>query len=411
VTFHLHDNYDKSAEMLRPLSVIDTPPKESRDYYPPYSDKTNAIIYMAQKSHKVYLRDSMALLSRSLDLLFKNYLLIDDHYTNVTVFIFHTGDFDASDLENWENHYPAATKGTIQLVNLLEKDSPYWKVPSWLREEDLPKWRNPEFNIGYRNMIRWYAIRMWEYFAEINHQVGTRYKYIMRMDEESFIHSPIRYDIFRYMSKHGYDYAYRTCSYEMNALQQIFHNYTTYARSTFGNKWTKNRHFSGAFCGFYNNWFIGNLHFFRSEKVQHLLNFFDKEGYMYRERLNDLVIQTGAVYTFAETKRIHRFLDFSYEHFTLDKDGCPKWGSLSTGYRDDSAEELVASFVQKLDEANCTIDDSLSKRIVPGLHVSRDSVGDLSPTYHHLPPKLQKSTLLSVKAGRIDLPNRGERSG
>lgn len=252
---------------------------------------------------------------------------------------------------------------------------------------------------------------MWDYFAEVNRQVGTHYKYIMRMDEESFLHSPIRYDIFRYMSRHGYDYAYRTCSYEMNALQQIFHNYTLNARLTFGEKWTKNRHFNGAFCGFYNNWFIGNLNFFRSDKVQHMLHFFDNQGYMYRDRLNDLVIQTGAVYAFAETKRIHRFLDFSYEHFTLDENGCPKWGALSTGYRDDSAEELVATFVQKLDNANCTINDSQAKRVVPGLHVSRDSVADLSPTYHHLPPRLRKSTILSVKAGRIDLPNRGERSG
>lgn len=250
---------------------------------------------------------------------------------------------------------------------------------------------------------------MWEYFAEVNLNVGTNFKYIMRMDEESFLHSPIRYDIFQYMSKRGYDYAYRTCSYEMNAIQQIFHNYTSHARLTLGNRWKKNRHFTGAHCGFYNNWFIGNLHFFRSDNVQNMLNFFDREGYMYRDRLNDLVIQTGAVYAFAETKRIHRFLDFSYEHFTLDKDGCPKWGALSTGYMDKSAEELVAHFVKKLEDANCTMDDS--KRVVPGLHVSRDSVADLSPTYHHLKPKLRTMTILSVKAGRVDLPNRGELSG
>jgi hypothetical protein len=119
-------------------------------YLPPYSSKPNAIIYMAQKSHKVYLRDSLALLTRSLDLLFQNYLLIDEHYKNATVFIFHTGDFDYTDIQKWEKRYPPEAKGVLQEINLL--NTPYWKVPPWLDEADLPNWRNPEYNIGYRHM-------------------------------------------------------------------------------------------------------------------------------------------------------------------------------------------------------------------------------------------------------------------
>jgi hypothetical protein len=141
--------YQQHSEGVPVLSrrKEDTSPKP---YHPPYSSKPNAIIYMAQKSHKVYLRNSLALLERSLDLLFQNYLLIDHHYLNVTVFIFHTGDFDASDLTAWEQRYPIETKGTIQLIDLL--NTPYWQVPDWLDEADLPNWRNPEFNIGYRHM-------------------------------------------------------------------------------------------------------------------------------------------------------------------------------------------------------------------------------------------------------------------
>jgi len=52
---------------------------------------------------------------------------------------------------------------------------------------------------------------MWDFFQELNAQTGTRYRYIMRMDEESFFHSPIRYDIFGYMSQKDYWYAFRTC--------------------------------------------------------------------------------------------------------------------------------------------------------------------------------------------------------
>jgi hypothetical protein len=120
-------------------------------YYPTYSNKTNAIIYLAQKSHKVYLRDSFEMLQRSLDLLFEHYLLIHRHYRSVTVFIFHTGDFTNDDLQFWEqSRYPSETRGTIQLINL--KNTPYWETPSNIREQDLSTWHNPNFNLGYRHM-------------------------------------------------------------------------------------------------------------------------------------------------------------------------------------------------------------------------------------------------------------------
>ena len=302
--------------------------------------------------------------------------------------------------------------------------------------------------------IRWYAVRMWDYFDEINRITGTKYRYIMRMDEESFLHSPIPYDLFGFMAEHDYWYAYRLCSYEMNAIQKIFHNYTGVIRRSsveYAN-WTKNRHFNGGSCGFYNNWFIGSLQFFRSRNVQHMLQWFDHEGFMYRDRLNDLVIQTAAVYAFCPTANIHRFLDWSYEHFTLSQGSggsiageevnttaaCPIWGALSTGYLDPNSERLVSTFLKQVREAQCTIDNNSDeyadppsagsaassassasvistrrrrRKRFPLLHVSRDHVRDLSPTYNHLPPAMRNMTILSVKAGRIDLPGRGEESG
>jgi hypothetical protein len=124
---------------------------QSNNYYPPYSTKTNAIIYLAQKSHKVYQRDSFANLQQSLDRLFEHYLLINQHYQNVTVFIFHTGDFTNDDLQLWEqSRYPQETRGTIQLINL--NNTPYWQTPSHIQEQDLSTWHNPNFNLGYRHM-------------------------------------------------------------------------------------------------------------------------------------------------------------------------------------------------------------------------------------------------------------------
>lgn len=153
------NNYDASTlksivQVVPSIKVDEDLILSSRPFYfPPYSTKTNAIIYLAQKSHKVYLRDSMALLFKSLNLLFQNYLLINDHYLNATVFIFHTGDFTEADLDEWERLrlYPSKCRGTLQLINLL--GSPYWKTPSHLNETDLiRRWSNPKFNLGYRHM-------------------------------------------------------------------------------------------------------------------------------------------------------------------------------------------------------------------------------------------------------------------
>ena len=117
--------------------------------------KTNAIVYMAQKQHTSYTRDSYSLLLNSLDLLYKNYLMIDNHYQNATVMIFHTGDFNSTDLQEIESRYDPKYHGVMTLVNLL--GTSYWQLPEWLSGDDPSTWWHPQFSMGYRHMIRWYA--------------------------------------------------------------------------------------------------------------------------------------------------------------------------------------------------------------------------------------------------------------
>jgi hypothetical protein len=125
------------------------------------------------------------------------------------------------------------------------------------------------------------------------------------------------------------------------------------------------------------------------------------------------VIQTGAVYSFCPKHRIHCFLDWTYEHFTLNSTtGCPIWGGLSTGYDDLEAGKRIQAYVDDFRCIGCVVEEFPQQlRHVPKLHTSRDHVRDLSPTFQHLPKALQNATLLSLKAGRIDLPGRGDKSG
>jgi Glycolipid 2-alpha-mannosyltransferase len=50
--------------------------------------------------------------------------------------------------------------------------------------------------------------------------------------------------------------------------------------------------------GFYSNFFVADLHFFRSPKVAEYLAFIDKKGRIYKWRLGDLMVQSMAVYWF-----------------------------------------------------------------------------------------------------------------
>ena len=375
--------------------------------------KPNAIVYMAQKQHTSYTtRDSYSLLLNSLDLLYKNYLMINNHYQNATVMIFHTGDFNSTDLHEMESRYDPKYHGVMTLVNIL--GTSYWQLPEWLSGDDPSTWWHPQFSMGYRHMIRWYAIQIWNYFRDQQRQLSTspschNYRFVMRMDEESLLHSPINYDLFHYMSHHEYQYAYRLCSYEMVAIKPIFINYTAMMREN-GNHplWKGKRHFNQASCGFYNNWFIGEIDFFLQDNVQHFLNWIDRQSFIYRRRTNDLVIQTATILAFANETRIHRFLDWTYEHFTLDETTkCPVWGALQGGYDDRTAHQQINVFVAEYVTArNCSVNDGKY-----GIQIINISVKDMSPTYNHIPADMQNTMIPMVKAGKMDRCHEGLNSG
>jgi hypothetical protein len=109
----------------------------------------NAIVYMAQKRHSSYDRDSLGLLKRSLELLYRNYLN-EQHANNTNVIIFYTGDFDSNDVRELEG--TVKTKGLLHLVDLL--NTSYWEIPEWLRDDNQSTWEAPEFSVGYRHMVR-----------------------------------------------------------------------------------------------------------------------------------------------------------------------------------------------------------------------------------------------------------------
>jgi alpha 1,2-mannosyltransferase len=412
---------------------------------------SNAIVYMVQKGkHSSYERNSTALFLKSLDLLYRNYLSMDRHYDNVDVFLFHTGDYTQEDLDWLQNRYHHHV--FFRLMNLQDTD--YWSLPEVVQHDNISEWQDyPVYSIGYRHMIRWYALKLYDFMRDWNAAHGCSYRYVMRMDEESFIHSPIAYDLFQFMERHQYSYAFRMCSYELNlAAWYDYQEYLQRCRTNHHNA-TVFRVLEPGLCGFYNNFFILDLHFVWQPHVQHFLSWMDDSGMIYRQRYNDLQIQTIAVYAFCPPTRIHRFLDWSYEHMTVkpkgkmkiqntESDGrtttivisinCPHWGAIQAGYLDPDMNGTISLFEK---ESNMLLKRCHKPRRVRVNQFLEAS--DLSPTYAHYFVDKEEETLIpsfvitdaampsnksnhlhnnlirlrTISAGPVELPDRGLLSG
>ncbi|CAB9521584.1 Glycolipid 2-alpha-mannosyltransferase [Seminavis robusta] len=359
--------------------------------------KRNAIIYLAQKQHSTYGRDSYSILMQSLKLMFKNYLSLGRHRENTDLFIFHTGDFNGTDLLDIESQFGPEYYGIVRLVDL--SGSKYWQRPVWhLNDNPNKNWyAYPLFSEGYRHMMRWYAIGLWDFFERYNQETGCSYRYLFRLDEDSYLHSPIRYDMFDFMKRNSYVYGYRMCAYEMKVTQRIQKRFRQ-KRASF----RPVREVDLEMCGFYNNLFVADIEHFRSPPVQDFLRIVDREGLIYRRRLGDLMIHSLSVYFFAPAERIHRFLDFTYQHATENQtSGCVVWGGIEAGYDDQNAETTLNEYYQrKIVDLNCPSNATFL------------SEADLSPTYAHVPADLKRRLFLhNIMAGNVERPGKGPLSG
>ena len=154
------------------------------------------IVYLAQSRHTSYGRDSLKLLMASVTSLMANYNAAqgDD------MLFLHFGDVDATQ-QSRVLALCSTAWARFQLLDLADRTVPPGTPP---RET----WTQSRYSAGYRHMIRLYSIGLWGLVAR------EGYQYVMRMDEDSFLRSPIRYNLFARLRAGGYDYGYRLSTWE-----------------------------------------------------------------------------------------------------------------------------------------------------------------------------------------------------
>ncbi|NVJ47903.1 MAG: hypothetical protein HWE07_12280 [Cytophagia bacterium] len=296
------------------------------------------------------------MLEKSLDLLYKNY----NNQFKHDILIFHEGDFSPKDQEE-------VTKGRQEISFHQIK----FEIPQFLNKAEIPEKWDGLFGIGHRHMIRFYAIQIFDILKEMG------YNWFFRMDDDSFFHSKIEYDLFDYMAKNGFEYGYRVDVKEpertsfgfsemilaylkaerikphtflenfeassrvndeyfgfrgklkrgiaslINHLsEKINHDLNNWPPPSEWNRW-----------GYYNNFFITKIDFWLQSEVQSLIHHFDRTGGIYKYRWNDLIFQSAVVQTFLPGNKVHKFTDWTYEHATI-RNGKLNWGGIYPGELD-----------------------------------------------------------------------------
>lgn len=431
----------------------------------------NAIVYFVEKKFDSHTHQpTYGNLIKSLDLLHDNYLQQQQQeeqreakgngqqrdsssHSNTNLFLFHLGDFDAHDLQQIEWRYNSATssKMMIQLVNLA--NTPYWEIPPselrghhdyYQRSSSRSNKTNINNNNKERHLKRWNTIKMWDYFHQLNQQQGCSYQYILRLDPDSFLYSPIRYNLFSFMNLHNYQYGYRLCSYNNNnskhhhqqqqqkgstALQTVWKDYVQSTHDHSVAAWDPSQNDENA-CIFYNHFSIGHLQFFLNRRVQSFLQFVDKGGYLYNDdSLSDADLQTLVVRAFGSQSggdsmengipsqgdatnhaAIHRFLDFTFAHFAspaADDAGCPREGALQAGYNDPDAHQHISEWTYVyLHKRQCPIvtgNEHAAAGSTTTTRVHNLGPAQLSPTHSHLTAEIVQSlSLLTVSTGTVE---------
>lgn len=317
-----------------------------------------AIVYLAQnRRHPLYGGHGRSNLERSLRLLHEHYNDREQH----DVLIFHEGDFDEA-----SQHAIAAQASAHPTVGFHTLPSTLWGPPAHVDAAHAATWHNPKFGLGYRNMCRLFSFLLHGHLRE------RKYEYAMRMDDDSFILSPIPYNIFSRMRERRWRYAYRAAQFEApkNALgwAEAVASYvnTTSATAESARAFTRhcrpsgraaacvsgprNRthpHLSEGWDGFtiYTNFYATELGWWDRPEVARFLEHIDRIGGTHYYRWGDALVHTAATQLFLRGDELAKLGEWTYQHASVrHADGALLWGGVFAGSDDPAAAATLEDF-------------------------------------------------------------------
>jgi hypothetical protein len=267
-----------------------------------------AIFILTQNTieRKVYLKTSLYFLFKNFNAKYK-----------YPVIILHEGDYT----EEAKKEIIAGIRSECRnLLTFKQIDEEDFRIPLHIDIDKMnsiidlrvvPYWRNQK----YRSMC---------YFWMKNFSKYTKdYNYVMRLDDDSIIEEPIKYDLFEMMSDKDYIYISNIihldcslCNYgmkdfflkhyasEKEKINELFMDHTLNNNNEYFNKFKSlhkalnNEDYEGASIElnmpfmYYNNFNIINVDVWNKPEIQDIVNKIDEQGYIFYCRWGDAPLQT-----------------------------------------------------------------------------------------------------------------------
>ena len=245
----------------------------------------NKIIYLLRNSEL-----DLKLFDKSIELLKINFL----PNNNYPIVVFHE-DIPLEKLNNIEKEYN---------LKFIIKNIAF-EIPHFLDKDKIPE-KVMTKSIGYRHMCRFYCGEM--YFQEILKDTD----YYLRLDNDSFINTPVEYDIFKYMEENKLIYGYHDIL-EDNPLvvKGLWEACALYSDTRKTIKLAKDIPYPKIY---YTNFEIAKFNWFLSPKYLDFYNFIDMLGGIYHYRWGDAPIKFLGISMILEDKFKHQFNDIGYTH-------------------------------------------------------------------------------------------------
>jgi len=273
---------------------------------------------------KVYLKTSLYFLFKNFNAKYK-----------YPVIILHEGDYT----EEAKNEILTGIRSECRsLLTFKEIDTGDFSIPSHIdidkmnRIIDLrvvPYWRNQK----YRSMCNFWLKNFYKY--------TTGYDYVMRIDDDSIIEEPIKYDLFELMRDKDYIYMSNIihldcslCNYGMkeffvnhyqekkDKIDELFVEHSLSGDSGYFNNFKKlydaihNEEYTGDTVKlnmpfmYYNNFNIISVDTWNTPEIQDVVNKIDEQGYIYYCRWGDAPLQT-VILSLYDSNRITK-VNFKY---------------------------------------------------------------------------------------------------
>ncbi|CAH1785755.1 unnamed protein product [Owenia fusiformis] len=191
-----------------------------------------------------------------------------------------------------------------------------FETPSFITKEIVI---NPMCNypVSYRHMLRFQSKTVYQ------QPILKGMEYYWRLDDDSEVAAPIKFDIFKYMKENKLQYGYQIQTYDNG-----------YCSGTFSEaikKYKRMNHITPSFeletlRIYFTNFEVASFEFWHSKNYTNFIEYIDQLGGIYYERWSDAAIKSQALSMFMPENKIHQFIDVPYRHvnyenYGVDSDG------------------------------------------------------------------------------------------